>query len=284
MKLTLLGTGTPRPSAKRQCTANLVQLADCNILFDAGRGVTTQLARLGMHPKDVDYIFITHHHFDHIGNLDDLLLAAWNDGRNKPVHVFGPEGTKEIVDTFFNVIYARDIAFRLKESRVLENYPLIDIRDLVQVTDIAAEQGFTTPEWRVEAYQVEHGHAMGMTHAEWPCFGYRLTAAGKVLAISGDTVDCAGVRALALGADLLVQCCYLAEVEIDTTDKRILSDQVLASATQAGTIAQAAEVKRMVLTHLSPMSDAILEVVLSEARFGHNIEVVLGADLMVLDI
>ena len=284
MKLTLLGTGTPRPSATRQCTANLVQLAGCNILFDAGRGATTQLARVGMHPRDIDYIFITHHHFDHIANLDDLLLAAWNDGRVKPIQVFGPDGTKQIVDTFFNVIYARDIAFRRKESKFLEEYPLPDIRDLVQVTDITAGEGFAIADWRVQATQVEHGHALGMTHTEWPCFGYRLQTADKVLAISGDTIDCAGVRELAQGADLLVQCCYLAEAEIDSHDKRVLSDQVLASATQAGAIAQAGGVKRMVLTHLSPKSDAMLLAVLEEARAGHDIEVVLGEDLMALEV
>jgi len=283
-KLTLLGTGTPRPSATRQCTANLVQLAGCNILFDAGRGATTQLACIGMHPQDIDYIFITHHHFDHIGNLGDLLMAAWNDGRNKSIHVFGPMGTKEIIDAYFNVIYARDIAFRLKESQVLEDYPLTDIRDLVQVTDIEAGQGFADAIWQVEAFQVEHGHAMGMTHEEWPCFGYRLTSNGKVLAISGDTVDCAGVRELARTANLLVQCCYLAEAEIDSADKRVLSDQVLASATQAGVIAKAAKVDRMVLTHLSPKSEAMLQTVLAEARDGHNIEVILGKDLMSIDI
>ncbi len=47
---------------------NLVQVGANNLLFDAGRGVTAQLVYLGMHPRDIDYIFITHHDFDHIGN------------------------------------------------------------------------------------------------------------------------------------------------------------------------------------------------------------------------
>ncbi|MCF6316624.1 MAG: hypothetical protein L3J30_10140 [Marinosulfonomonas sp.] len=50
MRLSLLGTGTPRPSIERQCTANLVQIADVNIMVDAGRGAVTQLVNLAMIP------------------------------------------------------------------------------------------------------------------------------------------------------------------------------------------------------------------------------------------
>lgn len=283
LKLTLLGTGTPRPSVERNCTANLLQIGATNILFDAGRGVTTQLVKVGLHPCDIDYIFITHHHFDHIGNLGDLLMAAWNDGRTEPTYIFGPDGTEAIVEHLLNGIYRRDILFRLKESAFLA-HSMPDIRDLVKVQDIPTQGGYQTAGWSVRSEQVEHGHALGMTHEEWPCFGYRIEAEGKVLAISGDTVDCEGVRVLASGADLLVQCCYLAEAEIDTADKRVLSDHVLASATQANRIAKAAHVKKMVLTHLAPKSDAMLAAVLAEADEGLAAEVVVGADLMSFDI
>jgi len=283
LKLTLLGTGTPRPSVERNCTANLLQIGTTNILFDAGRGVTTQLVKSGLHPRDIDYIFITHHHFDHIGNLGDLLMAAWNDGRAEPTYIFGPDGTEAIVDHLLNGIYRRDILFRLKESKFLA-HSMPDIRDLVKVQDISAQGGHQTEDWNVRSEQVEHGHALGMTHEEWPCFGYRIEAEGKVLAISGDTVDCDGVRALATGADLLVQCCYLAEAEIDTLDKRVLSDHVLASATQANRIAKAAHAKKMILTHLAPKNDAMLAAVLAEAEDGLVGQVVVGADMMSFDI
>jgi ribonuclease Z len=268
---------------ERGCTANLVQIGATNILFDAGRGVTTQLVRLGMHPRDIDYIFITHHHFDHIGNLGDLLMAAWNDGRTKSTYIFGPDGTAAIVDHMLNGIYRRDILFRLKESEFLK-HGMPDIRDLIKVQDIPVQGSYKTANWSVHSEQVDHGHALGMTHEEWPCFGYRIEAGGKVLAISGDTVDCEGVRALALGADLLLQCCYLAEAEIDNADKRVLSDHVLASATQANRIAKAAGVTKMVLTHLAPKSDAMLAAVLNEASDALEAKVVVGADLMSFDI
>lgn len=73
IKLTLLGTGGPRPDPCRQGPALLVTVEHKNYLFDAGRGVTTRLLQAGVLPQDLYAIFITHHHFDHIYNLADLL-------------------------------------------------------------------------------------------------------------------------------------------------------------------------------------------------------------------
>lgn len=283
MRLTLLGTGTPFPSARRMSTANLVETGGDLVLVDAGRAVSVQLARLGRHPRDIDVVLLTHHHFDHVCGLDDLLLSAWNDGREHPVRLFGPPGTRTLVNTLLGVIYARDIAFRLREAEVL-NDPLPDPLALFQVTDLNPGDEASGRDWSARAFAVEHGHALGLDPADWPCFGYRIESGGKVLAISGDTIDCAGVRALATGADLLVQCCYLPEAAVDTAERRLTVDKVIASATQAGAIAAAAGVRRMVLTHIAPPGDGFHTEILSEARTGHEAEVLLAEDLMALDV
>ena len=285
MKLPLRGTGTPRPTVARQATANLLRIGPQNLLFDAGRGAATQLAHIGLLPRDLDVIFITHHHFDHIAALGDLLLSAWNDGRSIPIPIYGPPGTKALVETLFSKIYARDIAFRVKESALLEDYPLADITTLFPVTDLdITGDHVKTENWRVKALPVEHGHTFGLSQEEWPCLGYRIEAEGKILTISGDTIDCPNIRALARNADLLLQCCYMSEAEIDTPDKRSLATHVLASASQAAAIAKASKVKKMVLTHLSPKSGTMLKTTRKEASAGHNAEVITGADLMAFSI
>ena len=81
MRITLLGTGTPIPEPKRQASALLVEIGEAKLLFDAGRGVTTQLAKVGIEPQQIDFVFITHHHYDHIGNLGEFLLTSWHNGR-----------------------------------------------------------------------------------------------------------------------------------------------------------------------------------------------------------
>ena len=93
MRLTLLGTGGPRPDPDRQGPATLLETDGLALLFDAGRGVATQLARAGVTPEHLDAVFLTHHHYDHIGGLGDALMAAWNNGRDRRLPAYGPHGT-----------------------------------------------------------------------------------------------------------------------------------------------------------------------------------------------
>jgi ribonuclease Z len=112
----LLGTVGPRPDPDRQ-GSGLVLTDDCVfLLFDTGRGISTQLVSAGIQPQQVNPILITHHHFDHIGNLGDVILSSWNNGRNAPLQIIGPRGTEAIVEALFNRIYPKDIHFRMAES------------------------------------------------------------------------------------------------------------------------------------------------------------------------
>jgi len=76
MRLILLGTGTPVLDPTRQQAALLIQLNGANLLFDTGRGVTSQLLQVGVAPQEIDAVFLTHHHYDHISNLGEFLLTA----------------------------------------------------------------------------------------------------------------------------------------------------------------------------------------------------------------
>jgi ribonuclease Z len=72
--ITLLGTGGPRPDAARGATALLIEAGEDVILIDAGRGVVRQLAALGVALDRIDPVLVTHHHYDHIGELHDVIL------------------------------------------------------------------------------------------------------------------------------------------------------------------------------------------------------------------
>ncbi len=64
----------------------LIQSGDKNVLIDTGLGsiplftfkggeLLTQLASAGVHPKDVDTVFVTHLHVDHCGTCVDRIDA-----------------------------------------------------------------------------------------------------------------------------------------------------------------------------------------------------------------
>ena len=279
MRITLLGTGTPMPDPNRQGSALLVEKGDVKLLFDAGRGVTTQLAKIGMEPQQIDLVFITHHHHDHICSLGEFLLASWHNGRRTPLDVYGPPGTTDIVDALLGQVYARDIAFALFTVKDVK-----DIREIVRVHDIDPGVVYEGDRWRVLAASVDHGNGLGLSQEEWPCLGYRLEGEGKVAALSGDAVACDGLNSLARDADVLIQCCYLAEDELTNPAFRRLARHVIACSRQAGRIAAHNAVKRLVLTHIRPKPEAMMQALVQDIRIDYNGDVLLGEDLMVIEI
>jgi ribonuclease BN (tRNA processing enzyme) len=251
--ITLLGTGGPRPDVARGATSLLIETGDDAILIDAGRGVVRQLAALDVPLAKIDPVLVTHHHYDHIGELHDVILSSWLMGRARPLRLFGPPETRRIVETLIHQIYDKDIEFRVHEAGNVPWQPAI-------TTDILAGTVCEGSDWRIIADIVDHGSRLDFPDAfrqRWVCLGYRFESAAGVIAFSGDTVDCPGLRRLAANADILVQCCYLARSEIVSPQTRRLADYTLACADTVGRIATEAGVGTLVLTHHRQKSDAL---------------------------
>jgi ribonuclease Z len=280
MKLHILGTGTPVLDRQRPATtAILLEIGQERLLFDAGRGLTTQLLKQDIHPTTVGPLFITHHHYDHICDLGEFLLTAWHNGRIHPLHVFGPPGTANIVAALFNQVYARDIAF------ALFNEPdTLDIRQLVKVADVLPGLIYESNDWRVFAEYLNHGNTLGLSQKEWPCFGYRIEGQGKVVTIGGDTVACQGLDRLARKADILVISCYLAEKEIDNPGFAKLAQHIIASSGQVGKIAAQSGVQKLVLTHFRQKSAELMHALAEDVRADFAGELYIGEELMTIEI
>jgi ribonuclease BN (tRNA processing enzyme) len=272
--ITLLGTGGPRPDVARGATSLVIRAGDDAILIDAGRGVVRQLAAAGVPLATINPVLITHHHYDHIGELHDVILSSWLLGRTQPLRLFGPPETRRIVDTILHRVYDKDIEFRVHES-ANGTWPQ------VQTTDILSGMVCDTPDWRVTAEVVDHGDRLDFPRAlkqRWICLGYRFECADGVIAFSGDTVDCPGLRRLAVNADILVHCCYLARAEIDTPQTRRLADYTLACADTVGRIAAEANVGTLILTHHRQKSDALMEQMRRDVAQDFGGPVLLGYD------
>lgn len=278
MKIVLLGTGGPRPDLRRNASAVVVRIGGENLLFDAGRGVVLQLLRAGVPLAAVDPVFLTHHHFDHIGDLGDVILTTWLQGRPGALRIFGPEGTREIVAALTERVYGPDIRYRD------EGEPSIGGWKPVEVGDVGMGVVCEGRTWRVSAEFVEHGQGLNIPNFRWSTLGYRLESEGKVLAISGDCVPCDGLDRLARNADILIQCCYLAEAEVIDDHTRRLARYTLASSGQVGKVAARNGVKKLVLTHFREKSNALMQSIVEDVRRDYGGPVVLGEDLMELNL
>ncbi|TRO50601.1 MBL fold metallo-hydrolase [Candidatus Bathyarchaeota archaeon] len=282
MKITLLGTGGPRPDPKRMGPSTLVTVGSDNLIFDAGRGVATRLVQAGVSITDYGYVFITHLHFDHTGGLADLLFAAWNKARNKTIHVYGPKGTEAMVRHLFEA-YERDIWYRLSET-VLTHEKLVDIRNMVQVHDVGAGVVVEGTNFRVTAVDVDHGHGLGLSRDDWACLAYRVESKGSSVVISGDAVYSPSLIDIARDADALVMCCYLSGEEIKDHDTELITRYVLNSSLGAGKIAHEANVKLIALIHIREKPDRLLEAMKTEIGRDFDGNIVVGEDLLEIDL
>jgi ribonuclease Z len=248
--ITLMGTGGPRRDPARNATSLLLRSGEEEVLIDAGRGALRGLGAAGASIPKLGRVLLTHHHFDHIGDLYDVVLNTWLEGRKHPLVIEGPPGTKGIVDALLTQVYDRDWNWRSLGEPAHGGWAPVEVRD------IGPGEWLEGKGWRALPLEVSHGHTLPTLPAaflrRWVCYGYRFEVAGKVVCFSGDTVDCEGLRRLAQGADVLVLCCYAAAAELTNEFWRALAKHTLACGDTVGKIAAECGVGRLVLTHHRP--------------------------------
>jgi ribonuclease BN (tRNA processing enzyme) len=273
--ITLLGTGGPGPEIARGGTSLLIQYDDDLILIDAGRGVVRQLSALGVPMSRLDKLLITHHHYDHIGELHDVILTSWLQGRKQPLNIYGPPETRRIVDALLTQVYDKDIEFRVSGEPINGSFPP------VPVTEIMSGLVYETDRYRIFSERVNHGDGLDFSEAfrrRWTCLGFRFECEDGIIAFSGDTVDCEGLQRLAADADILVQCCYLARSEIVSEPLERIARYTLASADTVAAIATRARVRNLVLTHFRQKSPELLEEMRLDIQRDFTGKVVIGSD------
>lgn len=285
IRLTTLGTGTPRPEPRRHSACNLLSIGDEQLLFDCGRGTVLQLARTGFDWSRLQRLFITHHHFDHIGELADLMITSWINGRKHPLRIFGPWATEAITNVLLQDIYRRDLMFREEEFRQLGRPEMAHFAVPVakDVDEGLVEQG---DGWRVLAWRVEHGHRQfgALFRKQWICLGYRIEIGDKVVAISGDTIPCEGLEQLARDADLLLQCCWLPARELTDDYVRGVASHTLACSDVVGKIASRARVKRLILTHTRAVTQDAINAIVEDVSKDFDGPLCVAEDLQEFEI
>ncbi len=250
------GTGSPVPSDRAQtCTALFV--GGKFLLFDAGDRAQPTMEAIGLPVADLHAIFITHFHSDHIADLGEAISRSWIVGRTTPITVYGPEGIEPIVDSFVE-IYTPDVQYRVDHhgETVFPEAALLVSSQTVEHDEegvVVYDQDGVT----VRAFTVAHEPIE-------PAVGYRVEHRGRVVGISGDTIDVEGARALATNADILVSevlehgftrdaACAL-ERAGDSRNGKIFADirDYHIGAETLGRMAEEVGVDTLVLTHLVP--------------------------------
>lgn len=99
MKIIPLGTGSGKPTLKRNVSAVALVWEGEWLLFDCGEATQIQVMKAGLHSSRLAAIFITHLHGDHFNGLAGFLSTMGLDRRESELTVVGPRGIREYLDT-----------------------------------------------------------------------------------------------------------------------------------------------------------------------------------------
>jgi len=273
LKVTLLGTGNPRPVMSRFGPSILVEAGTQKLIFDCGRGATQRLYQLKIPFTAVTGLFLTHLHSDHTVGIPDLWLTGWAMGRDTPLLVWGPEGTKAMMQ-HLQEAYAFDIHIRRDVDTKLPGAG-------VEVVAKDIEEGvvYNRAGVKVTAFLVDHGEIK-------PAFGYRVDYGGHSVTLSGDTRPSENLIKFAQGTDVLIHEVIDPEAfgEIVSSDSVAQRKKVIEHHTtpeQAGTVFTRVKPKLAVYSHIVPPD---VPHVIPHTRKTYTGPLEVGEDLMSIDI
>lgn len=253
-RITILGSGTCVPSLVRNPCSLLMQTGGENLLFDCGPGTMRRLLEIEVSIFEISHLFLSHFHPDHSGELASFLFALKYpepSPQTRPLTIVAGQGFLSFFERL-KTVYGDWIVLPPDLFAVIE----LDTRH-------AARHVF--PHFTASSVPVAHRPES---------LAYRIVDTnGKSLVYSGDTDVCDSLTTIAARADLMI-------CESAFPDDRKVEGHLTPSL--AGKIAQAAAVKRLVLTHFYPECEtADIE---NQCRSTYNGTIVLAQDLMTLTL
>ncbi len=112
--VTFLGTGPGDVMPGRFQSSILLEWGESVILLDAGEPCAAQLLNLGFPLADLDAVWITHAHSDHVGGLPLLLQASWLHGRTQALPVGLPAHLVEPLKAWLRAVFLPSLPYALE--------------------------------------------------------------------------------------------------------------------------------------------------------------------------
>lgn len=286
MELKFLGTGAGIPSKKRNVSAialSLLQELNEIWLFDCGEATQHQILNTSIKPGKMSKIFITHLHGDHLFGLPGLLSSRSFQGGNDKLTVYGPKGIKQFLDTVLSISQAH-LAYPLEiieytEGKLFANDKFtvycqkldhritsygfrIEEKDRIGelLVDRLIEAGIEPgPIYRKikenEQTTLDSGQTINRKDFIGP------TKKGRIVTIFGDTRYREEHVDFVKNSSVLVH-----EATFSGKQKELANKYFHSTTTEAATLAEEANVKKLILTHISSRYQSNdIELLLQEA-------------------
>lgn len=271
LRITFLGTSAGVPTRARNVSGAALRLPQRGEvwLFDCGEATQHQIQRTDVRLSQITRVFVSHLHGDHIFGLMGLLASSGLAGASQPIRLYGPAGLREFVQSsarYTRTLLTDSLSIQAVEAGVVfedDDYEVTcqPLRHRVPAFGYRVTErdrpGHFDPE-RAAALGVPSGPLYGrLKRGETITLddGRQIDGAGlcgppqkgKVFAYCTDTTYCANSVALAAGADLLVH-----EATFSDEDAHLARQSAHSTASDAARVASEADVRQLILTHVSP--------------------------------
>ena len=267
LDLVFLGTAGSMPTAQRAPAALLVRRGGDKLLFDCAEGTQRQLLRSSVGLLELEEVFVTHFHADHVLGLPGMFKTFALRGREIPLAVYGPRGLADLLGSWKRVVGRLTYEVQVVElgpGDVLE-------RDGYRLATFGVAHGVSSLGWSlIEAtrpgrFDVEEANALGIPDGPergalqrgdqvtlpdgrtvTPEQVLGAPRPGRKLVITGDTAPADEIAEAAWGADVLVT-----EATFSDEERERAEETKHQTTTQAAHLARRANVGMLALTHLS---------------------------------
>ncbi|HEX7957573.1 MAG TPA: MBL fold metallo-hydrolase [Pyrinomonadaceae bacterium] len=229
MKLTVLGSGTAVPHPRRSASAHWVEAEAGTLLLDFSGPAVHRMAEEGCDWADLDAVWISHFHLDHVGGLAPFLFgtkhAPQTQARRKPLTLYGPRGLGKLLRRFDEA----------------GDYGLFRQPFPVEIRELAPRAGF-------ELFGGLRGETFSTPHTS-ESLALRLDAPdGTSLVYTSDTGYTEALAGFARAADLfLLECSYFRSKPV----------KLHLELEEAMRLARLSGARRCLLSHLYPEWDGV---------------------------
>jgi ribonuclease BN (tRNA processing enzyme) len=243
-KLTFLGTGGSVLTKDRACAGIMFE----DKLVDVGFGVLANLLKSETPLSEINELYVSHTHSDHIGDFTGLVWAMAMSGRKEA----------------FRVVSSPTVNSTLKKILKLQSTPKSGF--------VNFRIKFESPDGRKEVRCYEAIH-------DPRDIAFRFKANKTDFVYTGDTARDLGISKFARGSDILIH-----DASFLSGQEKLARITNHSTASQAGDVASRANVKKLVLTHITPSNQALEERYISEARTTFNGDVIVAKDWLTIEL
>jgi len=260
-----LGTGGSVPSARRSTASVLISRGGERLLFDCGEGTQRQMQRsIGL--TQVDEIYLTHFHADHILGLPGLLKTYDLTDREAPLKIYGPAGLRELFAMLKPIVGRLRFELELVELAAGEAvaHEAYEVQPFEAAHSARANGYALVEDERPGRFDLEAAKRLGVP--EGPAFaalqrGEEVAGAsgpvrpqdvvgasrpGRTVVLTGDTSPSPATVAAAADAELLIHDASFSEEEVQRA-----AETGHSTVGQAAAVAREAHVKMLALVHIS---------------------------------